>query len=139
GFKGGGFAETSIRRSHFLRNTRAGVALGNFNALDIWIWYSLFEDCSIGVTNTPGAGNYHVYNSVFRRSTRSDLAMGNTGGFSARGNYSVGSKAFFIGTSTSNPATITIQRNVIVDPIESAAITFGNQGPGLVADNMIRS
>jgi len=30
GFKGHGFAETSIRRSHFVRNTKAGVALGNF-------------------------------------------------------------------------------------------------------------
>ena len=54
GFKGGGFAETSIRRSQFVRNSKAGVALGNFNALDIWIWYSLFEDCVTGVTNTPG-------------------------------------------------------------------------------------
>ena len=35
GFKGGGFAETSIRRSQFLRNSKAGVALGNFNALDL--------------------------------------------------------------------------------------------------------
>src|SRR3989454_3386504 len=139
GFKGGGFAETSIRRSHFLRNTRAGVALGNFNALDIWIWYSLFEDCSIGVTNTPGAGNYHVYNSVFRRSTRSDLAMGNTGGFSARGNYSTGSKAFFTGSSTNNPATIDIQGNTIVDPINATAVSLGNQGPGLITDNIIRS
>ena len=40
GFKGYGFAETSIVRSHFVRNTKAGVALGNFNALDIWIWVS---------------------------------------------------------------------------------------------------
>src|SRR5262249_22619919 len=29
GFKGHGFAETSIVRSRFLKNTRAGVALGN--------------------------------------------------------------------------------------------------------------
>ena len=139
GFKGGGFAETSIRRSQFLRNSQAGVALGNFNTLDIWIWYSLFEDCGTGVTNTPGAGNYHVYNSLFRRSARSDLAMGNTGGFSARGNYSIGSKAFFVGDSTSNPATINIQHNVIVDPIDSAVISFGNQGPGRITDNTIRS
>ena len=100
GFKGGGFAETTIRRSRFLRNSKAGVALGNFNALDIWIWHSLFEDCDTGVTNTPGAGNFHVYNSVFRRSAHADMAIGNTGGFSARGNYSMNSKAFFIGGST---------------------------------------
>src|SRR2546426_10786016 len=139
GFKGGGFAETSIRRSQFLRNTKAGVALGNFNALDIWIWYSLFEDCAIGVTNIPGAGNYRVYNSVFRRSERADLAMGNTGGVSARGQHSIGSKAFFTGTSTNNPATIDLQGNTIVDPIDAAAIILGNQGPGLITDNVIRS
>ena len=139
GFKGGGFAETSIRRSRFLRNTKAGVALGNFNALDIWIWDSLFEDCDTGVTNTSGAGNFHVYRSVFRRSARSDLAMGNTGGFSARGNYSTGSKAFFTGESTNNPATIHIQGNTIVDPIDDAAIRLGNQGPGLITDNVVRS
>src|SRR5436309_1786060 len=90
GFKGGGFAETSIRRSRFLRNTKAGVALGNFNALDIWIWDSLFEDCDTGVTNTSGAGNFHVYRSAFRRSARSDLSMRNTGGAAARGYYSAG-------------------------------------------------
>src|SRR5438034_9004527 len=139
GFKGGGFAETSIRRSRFLRNSKAGVALGNFNALDIWIWYSLFEDCGTGVTNTPGAGNYHVYNSVFRRSVSADLAMGNTSGFSARGNYSTGSKAFFTGESTNNPATIDIEGNTIVDPIDDAAIRLGNQGPGLITDNVVRS
>src|SRR4029077_708724 len=87
GFKDHGFAETSIVRSHFLRNSKAGVALGNFNALDIWIWYSTFEDCAVGVTNEPGAGNFRVYGSVFRRSTVSDLFMKNTGAFSKRGNY----------------------------------------------------
>jgi len=139
GFKGGGFAETTIRRSQFLRNTKAGVALGNFNALDIWIWYSLFEDCAAGVTNSPGAGNFHVYNSIFRRSTRADMAIGNTGGFSVRDSYSIGSKAFFTGGGTNNPATINIQGNTVVDPIDSAAISLGNQGPGLITDNTIRS
>jgi hypothetical protein len=139
GFKGGGFAETSIRRAQFLRNTKAGVALGNFNALDIWIWDSLFEDCHAGVTNTPGAGNFHVYRSVFRRSKLADMSIGNTGGFSARGNYSLESKAFFIGSSTNNPAQIDIQRNTIIDPIDGAAIRIGNQGPALIIDNVIRS
>jgi hypothetical protein len=140
GFKGFGFAETSIRRSHFLRNTKAGVALGNFNALDIWVWYSTFDHCGVGVGNGEGAGNFHVYNSVFRESTVSDLFMGNTGGFSARGNYSAHSKAFFASVGrTNNPATIDIQHNVVVDPIDAMAIRLGNQGPGLIVDNVIRS
>jgi hypothetical protein len=140
GFKGHGFAETSIVRSHFVRNTKAGVALGNFNALDIWIWYSTFEDCAMGVTNEPGAGNFRVYSSIFRRSTIADLYMKNTGGFSARGNYSIGSKAFYLSAGpTGNPATIEIQGNTILDPVDSAAIRLGNQGPGLILDNVIRS
>lgn len=139
GFKGHGFAETSIRRSHFVRNTTAGVALGNFNALDAWIWESTFDDCARGVTNTPGAGNFHVYKSVFRRSTVADLSMANTGGFSARGNYSRGSKAFFVGAGTNNPATVVIQGNTVIDPVDSAAMAFGNQGPGLLLDNIVRS
>ena len=139
GFKQHGFAETTIRRSHFVRNTKAGVALGNFNALDIWVWESTFEDCDAGITNTLGAGNFHVYNSVFRRSKVADLAMAHTGGFSARGNYSVGSRMFFSGGGTSNPATIHIQGNTVLDPTASPAIAFGNQGPGLITDNIIRS
>jgi Pectate lyase superfamily protein len=140
GFKGHGFAETSIRRAHFVRNVKAGVSLGNFNALDIWVWYSTFDQCGVGVGNGEGAGNFHVYNSVFRGSTVSDLFMVNTGGFSARGNYSARSKAFFVSNSaTNNPAIINIQQNVVVDPTDSMAIRLGNQGPGLIVDNVIRS
>ena len=140
GFKGFGFAETSIVRARFVRNTTAGVALGNFNALDIWIWYSTFEHCAIGVTNDPGAGNYHVYGSVFHGSRVADLSMQNTGGFSARGNYSVGSRAFYVsGPTINHPASIEIQGNTIIDPLDTTAIRLGNQGPGLVVDNEIRS
>jgi hypothetical protein len=140
GFKEHGFAETSIVRSHFVRNTKAGVALGNFNALDIWVWYSTFEDCAIGVTNEPGAGNFHVYGSVFRRSAVSDLYMKNTGGFSARGNYSRDSKAFFLSAGPiAHPATIELQGNTILDPGDVAAVRLGNQGPGMLLDNVIRS
>jgi hypothetical protein len=140
GFKGFGFAETSIVRARFLRNTTAGVALGNFNALDIWIWHSLFEDCGVGVTNDPGAGNFHVYGSVFRGSRVADLSIQNTGGFSARGNTSIGSRAFFVsGPTISHPAAIEIQGNRIIDPRDTTAIRLGNQGPGILLDNMIRS
>ena len=139
GFKGYGFAEVSIVRSHFIRNTAAGVALGNFNALDVWIWHSRFEDCAFGVTNGGGAGNFHVYSSVFHRSTSADLGMGNTGVFSARGNYSSGSQAFFVSVLTkASPATIHLQRNTIVDPVGPTSIDLKNQGPGVLSDNVIR-
>src|SRR4030095_9323670 len=131
--------ETSIVRSRFLRNTSAGVALGNFNALDVWIWHSEFVDCATGGANTTGAGNFHVYNSVFRDSTTADLSMGNTGGFSVRDSYSIGSRAFFTGSFTATPALIDLQRNTVLDPSESVAVRMGNQGPALLLDNTFRS
>jgi hypothetical protein len=140
GFEGYGFAETSVVRARFIRNTKAGIALGNFNALDLWVWYSLFEDCGVGVTNDPGAGNYRVYDSVFRRSKVADLQMQNTGGFTARGNYSVGSKAFWMsGSPINHPATIDIQDNTIIDPQSALVVRMGNQGPALIMDNAVRS
>jgi len=140
GFKGHGFAETTIARTHFVRNTKAGVALGNFNALDIWIWYSTFEDCAVGVTNEPGAGNFHVYGSTFHRSSVADLYIKNTGGFSARGNYSLDAKAFFLSAGpVGHPATIELQGNTIVDSADASTIRLGNQGPGLLLDNTFRS
>ena len=140
GFRDRGFAETSVVRSRFVRNTAAGIALGNFNALDLWVWHSTFVDCATGVTNTTGSGNFHVYHSTFERSTTADLSMNHTGGFSARGNYSEGSRAFFVSRgATANPATIHLQGNTIVDPTDSAVIRLGNQGPGLLLDNTIQS
>src|SRR5205085_5549588 len=61
---GHGGAETSVLRSKFIRNTVAGINTKNFNTLDWFIWHSTFEDCAVGVTNDPGAGNFNVYYSV---------------------------------------------------------------------------
>ncbi|MDR1990428.1 MAG: glycoside hydrolase family 55 protein [Acidobacteriaceae bacterium] len=140
GFRGYGFAETTIARVRFLRNTKAGVALGNFNALDIWVWHSIFEDCGVGVTNDPGAGNYHVYDNVFTHSIVADMAMQNTGGFAARGNVSVGSKAFFVsGAAMNHPAAVVLQGNTVIDFEDNAAVRVSNQGPGILLDNTFRS
>ena len=38
-------------------------------ASNLWVWDSTFVDCATGVTNATGSGNFHVYNSVFERST----------------------------------------------------------------------
>jgi hypothetical protein len=139
GFKGHGFAETTIARSRFVRNLKAGVSLGNFNALDVWIRDSTFDHCGIGVTNEPGAGNFRVYGSLFIESETADLFMQNTGLFSARDNYSFGSPMFFgSGPPFNHPATVVLQRNTIVDS-RIAAVRMGNQGPGLLYDNVVRS
>ncbi len=139
GHLGHGFAETSILRDQFIRNTSAGVSLGNFNALDIWIRNSYFRDCTVGITNTYGAGNFKVYRNVFRNSTNSDMSMRNTGEFSVRDNSSIGSNQFFYAGGTRNPASTIIEGNTIIDPVSTQAITIGNQGPAMVFDNIIRS
>lgn len=139
GAAGHGFAETSIRRSQFLRNRIAGVSLGNFNALDIWIDGCYFEDCGTGVTNTFGAGNFKVYNCGFRHSATADISMSNTGEFAFRHNISYGSSRFCVARFTRNPAPTTIEGNTIIDPKYTDAVTISNQGPVFIEGNTIRS
>lgn len=139
GSLGHGFAETSILRDQFIRNFSAGVSLGNFNALDIWIRNSLFQDCATGVTNMYGAGNFKVYNCIFLNSTLYDLSFYNTGGFSIRNNTSINSKQFFNAGGTPNPALTIIEGNIIIDPVNAKAITVSNQGPTVFINNTIRS
>jgi hypothetical protein len=70
---GAGCAETSMLRNQFVNNSVAGVAMKNFNALDMFIWDSLFQSNTIGITNNPGAGNFHVYTASSRTRPRPTL------------------------------------------------------------------
>ncbi len=79
---GYGCAETSMLRDHFLNDTVAGISLGNFDALDMFVWYSRFQNDGSGVTNKvagEGAGNFHVFNSILQNSTVADINVNNTG------------------------------------------------------------
>jgi hypothetical protein len=134
-----GIAETSVQRCRFLRCSKAGVSIQNFNSLDWWMWYCLFEDCRVGATNGYGAGNFHVYKSVFRRSTEADILIGNTGYFSFRHNISVGSKAFFVAAGIGAGAQLTFQDNQIIDTADTQAVRVGNLGPVFLLDNTIAS
>lgn len=142
GFRYGiSFAEIAIMRCKFVKNTVAGVSVGNFNALDIWIWNSIFEDCAIGATNDieNGAGNFKIYNSIFRRSAIADVKIGNTGEFSFRDNTSIGSKTFIAAGWSGNACSIIIQANKILDPKDKLAINIENQGQVTLLDNVFRS
>ena len=142
GFLGHGFAETAVMRSKFSYNTVAGISLGNFNALDLWVWHSIFEYCKVGITNdntTSSAGNFKVYNSIFRSSTVSDIVIGNTGEFSFRDNTSTNSQMFLKASSKNYPANITLQSNTIIDPVANIVIDVRDQGPLVLIDNVIRS
>jgi hypothetical protein len=133
-------AEVTVLRCHFLRCTQRGLVVQSYNALDWFIWHCQFDQCQVGVSDDPGAGNFHVYGSVFRNSVESDITIGNTSYFSIRGNFSVGSKAFFTADSfTMNPSFLTIQNNIIVDPVDTACIRLSDMGPLLLLDNTIVS
>lgn len=141
-----GIAETSVLRCKFYRCAQAGISLTNWNSLDWWIWDCLFEDCNLGVTNELGTGNFHVYRSVFHRSKRADVSIGHTIYFSIFGNYSEGSKAFFLArrpevwaATETHGALTTIQRNVIVNPQDTNCIDLHSNGTFLLLDNTIVS
>jgi hypothetical protein len=129
-----GIAETAVWRCQFLRCAKAGISIRNFNSLDWFIWDCRFEDCSLGVTNAFGAGNFHVYQSLFRRSTQADISIGNTCYFGIRDNTSVGSKAFFTASPMSACSNLTIQGNTIID-CQDVAVRVQDMGPLLLFDN----
>ena len=134
-----GIAETAVLRCKFQRCTKAGVSIQNFNSLDWWIWDSLFEDCTFGVTNRFGAGNFHVYRCLFRRSREADVGIGNTGFFSFRGNTSVDSKKFFLSSFTGAGARLTFQGNTVINCQDARAIQVDCRGCVFLLDNTIVS
>ena len=134
-----GFAgETSIQRVHFDRNTKAGISLEDWDALNFNVVDSLFTDCALGVTNIYGAGAFNVSNSVFVRSTTADMMMGNTGPFSERQNLSFDSQAFFIAGGIGASSNVILQANTIINPI-TTPIQIANPGPIMLIDNRITS
>jgi hypothetical protein len=146
---GQGDSETLIERVHFRNLNIAGVNVGSFNALNWWIWDSLFTDCERGVSNTwstddsgatAGAGTFSVYRSRFERSRVADAVIGNTGWFSFYGNYSENSRRFIQALPNgANSGPILAQNNTIIDTLDDAAIAIGNEGPLILLDNRIRS
>lgn len=134
GLHAGWAGETTVDRVHFDHNTQAGISLGTYNTLNWSILDSLFTDNAIGVTNSYGAGAFTVSNSVFVRSTTSDIKIGNTGSFSLRSNMSVDSMKFFSTGETGAGANIIIQGNTIYHP-GSSPIATGTPGSLMILDN----
>jgi hypothetical protein len=144
GIQGGndglGAAESSVLRCQFLHQSTAGIILKNYNALDWFIWYCTFADNYDGVSNNPGAGNFHVFGSVFLRSTNADIDIFNLGLFSFRFNTSIGSKQFCtVPFYWTNGSPITFQGNTISDTTTNPAISIGVMGPIILVDNVIAS
>ena len=89
-----GIAETAVLRCKFLR-CGEGISTINWNTLDIYVWYCLFEDCGKGIYNRMG--NYHCYENVFLRSKEMDVGSMNGMFFAFVNNISIGSKTFLDG------------------------------------------
>ncbi|MCS7187220.1 MAG: glycosyl hydrolase family 28-related protein [Armatimonadota bacterium] len=130
-----GVAETVVARCKFYRCSQAGISIQNWNSLDWFIWHCVFEDCRFGVTNAFGAGNFHIYESIFRRSREADASMGHAGYFSLRGNISLNSQAFFKASWLGACGFLTFQRNLVIEP-QGTAIEINNLGPVLLLDNV---
>ncbi len=141
-----GIAETAVLRCRFYRCTQAGISIQNFNTLDWYLWNCWFEDCRVGITNEFGAGNFHVYQSTFLRSTDADLSIRHTGYFSFVDNVSIGSRRFFHAKRALNwqdnetwGSQATLQGNLVLDPRDRVPIVIENNGPNMLIDNTIRT
>ncbi len=144
---GFGCAETTMLRDQFINNTGIGILMKNFNALDMWVWYSTFQNNFAGVGNyipggANGGGAFQVYNSVFQNTTTADITYANTGVFNIRNNYSIGSNTFIndLGTGgTGAEDTSVIQGNTVLDTGLTQSIHQADEGPMILLDNVIRS
>jgi hypothetical protein len=117
-------------------------------ALDIFIWYSLFQKDGVDAGNyaiasdgsyAAWAGGFHVFNSIFENSAVDDISIGNTTYFKFRNNYSIGSNQFIFAIGSSNIANITVEGNTILDTSSSTSIDVTDLGPVILLDNTIRS
>jgi hypothetical protein len=135
--KDAGQAENAVLRCRFLGCARAGLATVNFNSMDIWVWYSRFEDCGHGLFN--GAGNFHAYKNLFLRSKDYNLAIRNLMVFAVVENTSIGSRGFVDWANFTWGAQTSVTGNRIIDPTGDKALFLRNGGPYLLADNVIKS
>jgi hypothetical protein len=129
---GGESGELTVDRVHFDHNSTEGISNHgtlNFNVVD-----SLFTDNTIGIGGTATLGGpVNVTNSVFVRSTSSDLLPTSAGPYSFRNNLSVDSQHFYWGGAGA-PANIIIQGNTI-SHTGSDPLILGDPGPKILADN----
>jgi hypothetical protein len=120
-----------IVRCHFLRCSLEGIATSSYNAIDWHVWDSVFEDCAYGLISFTG--NFHVYRSLFLRSTEMDIRAGQ-GYTGIRGNLSIGSKTFV--NNREEGHTATIQGNTILNALDPTPIRWPG-GSVILLDNTV--
>ena len=127
----------TLRRCQFIRCSDAGVNFESANALDWHFWHCLFQDCRVGIR--CGNGSFHVYDSLFLRSTEADLAPSSGGYYGIRRNVSIGSQAFFQVGFSEYSTHLTLVGNRIIDPVTNTPVRLGTRGPLVMLDNTFRS
>ena len=144
GAGGDGTAETTWIRERFVGPAEAGLFLANYNVLDQWVWDSVFDHTTRGVTNdmegrVNGAGGFAVNRSAFLNNTEADLETNNVAGpYADRWNYSRGAGVHIFGREIGSAAPgWTSQGNTVLDGPQRP-IMIGNVGPLGVLDNMFR-
>jgi hypothetical protein len=143
GDSGIGDAETEWFRCHFIGPMAAGILLKNFNVGDYWVWDSEFQNVGYGVTNLlqgteNGAGWYAVNRSNFLNSSTADMAIGNTGFFSSRWNYSRGSRQHVLSYPIGSAASPwSAQGETVVSSGDAPPYTFGSVGPLGLLDSVL--
>ncbi len=123
-----GQAEHAIERCRFAR-CGTGILTADWNTMDIYVWWCLFEDCGRGIYNNMGG--YQAFENVFLRSKVCDLGSSNNHVFNVVNNTSIDSKCF-IGTFA---ARAHVQGNRIYNTLDRVAMPAKES----VIDNLIRS
>ncbi|MGB4775348.1 MAG: glycosyl hydrolase family 28-related protein [Daejeonella sp.] len=144
-------SEFFIARCVFSNCTNAGISLADFNDLDWIIRDCKFYNCKTGITtdwgvdpntdSSGGAGNFHIYNSIFLDSYDSDIKCGGANMFTIRNNYSKGSRRFLnVGRGvSSNTWLLKIQGNRIFNTTDPESIWMFNRGNVSLINNLIVS
>jgi hypothetical protein len=138
-----GTSEWEYMRMQFIGPMQAGIFLGNANTLDHWVWDSLFQNVTWGVTNyieqrsaNGGGGDFAVNRSNFLNGG-SDIAFGNVQPFgSSRWNYSKGSQHHINGVGVGKVnASWTSLGETILDPASDSPAAEADNGPiGFIGD-----
>lgn len=123
-----GQAEHAVERCRFTR-CGTGILTADWNTMDIYVWWCLFEDCGRGIHNNMGG--YQAFANVFLRSKESDLSTQNNHVFNIVNNTSIGSKRF-IGVFAARGY---VQGNKVYDTLDSVA----TPATECMIDNIVRS
>jgi hypothetical protein len=123
-----GQAEHAVERCRFA-HCNTGILTADWNTMDIYVWYCLFEDCGRGIYNNMGG--YQAFENVFLRSKVCDLGTSNNMVFNIVNNTSIESKCF-IGPFA---ARAHVQGNKIYNTLDRVAMPAKES----VIGNLIRS